>query len=115
MAGQIVPAWARDGYVSLLPPSPSPQQHRSHTKTSSQRKWRGEKRQETGKTVSCIVGSGENLINEEAKDACARPHSGIRLSVINDVYEDSTEKEDKTKRNKTGNQTAHYNEEVSIE
>jgi hypothetical protein len=31
------------------------------------------------------MGSGEKLIKEEAKNACARPHSGIRLSVINKV------------------------------
>jgi hypothetical protein len=37
------------------------------------------------------VGSGEKSIKEEAKDACARPHSGIRLSVINEVNKDSTE------------------------
>jgi hypothetical protein len=39
------------------------------------------------------VGSGENLIKEEAKDACARPHSGIRLFVINEVNEDSMEED----------------------
>jgi hypothetical protein len=29
----------------------------------------------------CTVGSGEKLIEEEAEKVCARPHSGIRLSL----------------------------------
>ncbi len=60
------------------------------------------------------MGSGEKLIKEEAKDACARPHSGIRLSVINEVNKDSTEEEDNNKRNQTNNETANNNEEASI-
>jgi hypothetical protein len=39
------------------------------------------------------VGSGEKLIKEEAKDACARLHSGIRLFVINKANEDSMGKD----------------------
>ncbi len=39
------------------------------------------------------------LIKEEAKDVCARPHSGIRLYVINEVNKDNTEEEDNNKRN----------------
>jgi hypothetical protein len=74
-------------------PSPSPQQHGSHTKTSAQRKRKGKRRKRTGKTVSFDVGSGEKLIKEEAKDACARPHSGIRLFVINEVNKDSIEED----------------------
>ncbi len=31
------------------------------------------------------MGSGEKLIKEEAENACAKPHSGIRLSVIDEV------------------------------
>ncbi len=31
------------------------------------------------------MGSGEKLIKEEAKNVCARPYSGIRLSVIDKV------------------------------
>jgi hypothetical protein len=33
------------------------------------------------------------LIKEEAKNACARPHSGIRLFMINEVNEDSMEED----------------------
>jgi hypothetical protein len=39
------------------------------------------------------VGSGEKLIKEEAEDACARPHSGTRLFVINEVNKDSMEED----------------------
>ena len=34
--------------------------------------------------ISCAMGSGEKIIEEEAKNACAR-HSGIRLSIIDKV------------------------------
>jgi hypothetical protein len=77
-------------YSSL---SPSPQQCGSCTKTSAQRKQKGKRRKRTGKTVSFNVGSDEKLIKEEAEDACARPHSGIRLSVINEVNKDSIEED----------------------
>jgi hypothetical protein len=80
--------------MDMLPyssPSPSPQQRGSCTKTSAQRKRKGKRRKRTGKTVSFDVGSGEKLIKEEAKDACARPHSGIRLFLIYEVNEDSME------------------------
>jgi hypothetical protein len=40
------------------------------------------------------------LIKKEAKDACARLHSGIRLSVINEVNKDNMDEEDDIKRNK---------------
>jgi hypothetical protein len=73
-------------------PSPSPQQQGSRTKTSAEKNRRG-KGGRTGETVSFDVGSGEKLIKEEAKDACARPHSGIRLFVINEVNKDSMEED----------------------
>ncbi len=78
--------------INMLPyssPSPSPQQCGCHTKSSAQRKQKGKRRKRTGKTVRFDVGSGEKLIKEEAKDACARPHSGIRLLMINEVNKDS--------------------------
>jgi hypothetical protein len=53
----------------------------SHTKNSSQKKQRKMRRKGAGKFVSCTVGSDKKLIKEETKDTCARPHSGIRLSV----------------------------------
>ncbi len=74
-------------------PSPSPQQRRSRIKTSAQRKWKGERRKRTGKTISFDAGIGEKLIKEEAEDECARPHSGIRLFVINEVNKDSMDKD----------------------
>jgi hypothetical protein len=113
MACQIIAAWTRDGSVSLLPislPSTVPVPHQD----LCSKEMEGKEEERDRKTVSSDVGSGEKLIKEEAKDACARPHSGIRLSVIDEVNEDSMEVEDNNKRNKTGNQTTHYNEEVSI-
>jgi hypothetical protein len=77
-------------YFSL---SPSPQQRRSGTNTSAQRKQKGKRRKRTGKTISFDVGNGEKLIKEEAEDVCARPHSGIRLFMINEVNEDSMEED----------------------
>ncbi len=102
--------------MDMLPSSPSTssQQHGSCTKTSAQMKWKGERRKRTGKTVSCDVGSGEKLINKEAKDVCARLHSSARLYVINEVNENNTEDEDNDKRNKTNNVTANDNKEASI-
>jgi hypothetical protein len=49
------------------------------------------------------VGSGEKIIKEEAKNECARPHSGIRLSVIDKVDKDSMKGNDNNERNKTNN------------
>jgi hypothetical protein len=57
----------------------------SDTKSSAQRKRRKMRRKGAGTFISCAVGSGEEIIKEEAKNACARPHSGIRLSVIDKV------------------------------
>ncbi len=73
--------------------SPSPQQRGSHTKAPAQRKWKWKSRKGLGKTISCNVESGDKLIKEEAKDVCARPHSGIKLFVINEVSKDSMEKD----------------------
>ncbi len=39
------------------------------------------------------MGSGKKLIKEEAKDACARPHSSIRLFVINEINKYSIEED----------------------
>ncbi len=88
--------------MDMLPYSscPSPQQCGSHTKTSAQREWRGERREWAGKPVSCNVESGGKLIKEEAKDVCARPHSGIRLFVINEISKDSMEEYYKDEGNK---------------
>jgi hypothetical protein len=62
------------------------------------------------------VGSGEKIIEEEAKNACARPHSGsgIRLSVIDKVDNDSMKGDDNNERNKTDNETANGDKEMSI-
>ncbi len=81
--------------MDVLPYSLSPfcQQRRSHIKTSAQRERKGKRRKRAGNTISCIVEYGEKLIKEEAKDVCARPHSGIRLFVINEVSKDSMEKD----------------------
>jgi len=60
------------------------------------------------------VGSGEKLIKEEAENACARPHSGIRLSVIDKVDNGSIKGDDDNERNKTDNETANGDKEMSI-
>jgi hypothetical protein len=57
--------------------SPSPQQYGPHTKTSAQRKRKRKRRKRAGKTISYDVESKEK-IKEEAKNVCARPHSGLR-------------------------------------
>jgi hypothetical protein len=69
-----------------------------------------------GKFISCTLESGKKLIKEEAKNVCARPHSGsvIRLSVINKVDNDGMKGDDDNKRNKTGSETANGNKEMSI-
>ncbi len=46
------------------------------------------------------MGIVEKIIKEEAKDACVRPHSGIRLSAINIVDNDSTEEDNDSKEMK---------------
>ena len=57
----------------------------SGTKHSAQRKRRKMRsKRAAGAFISCAVGSGEKIIEEEAKNACAR-HSGIRLSIIDKV------------------------------
>ncbi len=73
--------------------SPSPQQCGSCTKTSAQRTQKRKWRKRTGKTASFGAESGEKLIKEEAEDSCARPHSGVRLFVINEVNKDSMEED----------------------
>ena len=59
------------------------------------------------------MGSGEKIIKEEAKNACAR-HSGIRLSVIDEVDNDSMEGRDDNERNKTDYETENGDMEMSI-
>ncbi len=80
--------------------SPSPQQHGSHTKTSAQKEQKGKRKKRAGTTVSCNVESSEKLIKEEAKHVCARPHSGIRLFVTNEVSKDSMEEDYEDKGSK---------------
>ena len=60
------------------------------------------------------MGNGEKIIEEEAKNTCARPHSGIRLSVIDKVDNDSMKGDDNNERNKTDNETANNYKEMSI-
>jgi hypothetical protein len=68
----------------------------------------------TGKSILCDVGSGERLIEEEAEDTCARPHSGIRLSVIDEVDNNSTEEDNNNERHKTNNEITNSIKEASI-
>jgi hypothetical protein len=94
--------------------SPPPTAWVSGTKSSAQRKQRKTRSKRAGTFISCAVGSGEKIIEEEAKNACARPHSGIRLSVIDEVDNDSMKGDDDNKRNKTDNETANGDKEMSI-
>ncbi len=88
---QTVAAWTRDGYVALLFPISLLSTAQVLHQDICSKETEGKRRKRTGKTISFDVGSGEKLIKEEAKDAYARPHSGIRLFVINEVTEDSME------------------------
>jgi hypothetical protein len=83
-------------YSLSLPPTAGV----SRTKNSAQRKRRKTRSKRAGKFISCTVGSGDKIIKEEAKNACARSHSGIRLSVIDKVDNDSMKGDDDNKRNK---------------
>ncbi len=98
----------------LYSPSLPPTAWVSHTKNSAQRKQIKTRRKRAGKFISCTMGSGEKLIDEEAKNACVRPHSGIRLSVIDKDDNDSMKGDDNNKGNKTENETANGNKEMSI-
>ena len=86
----------------------------SGTKSSAQKKRRKTRSKRAGIFISCAVGSGETIIKEEAKNECTRPHSGIRLPVINEVDNDSMMGDDDNNRNKTDNETANGNKEMSI-
>ncbi len=86
----------------------------SVTKSSAQRKRRKKRSKKAGAFISCAVGSGEKIIKEEAKNECARPHSGIRLSIIDEVDNDSMKGDDDNKRNKTNNEPANCDKEMSI-
>ncbi len=81
--------------MDMLPysPSPSPSLLGSHAKDSAQRKWRGKRRTNTGRTISPNMRRGKDLIKEVAEDACTMPHSCIGCIVINDnnVVDDSNE------------------------
>jgi hypothetical protein len=59
-------------------------------------------------------GNWQKIIKEEAENTCARPHSGIRLSVVNKVDNNSMKMDDDSKRNKIDNETAKGNKEMSI-
>jgi hypothetical protein len=97
--------------MDMLPCSLSPtsQQRRSHTKTSARRERKVKRRKRAEKTISCNVESNEKLIKEEAKDVCARPHSGIRLFTINEVSKDSMEEDYKDEGNKESNNSEDKN------
>jgi hypothetical protein len=57
--------------------------------------------------------SDENLVKEKVEDMSMRPHSGIRLPVINEVVNNSTEEDDGTNRNDTNNEIVHGKEDAS--
>ncbi len=98
----------------LYSPSLPPTAWVSRTKNSAQRKQRKRRKKRAGKFMSCTVESGDKLIKEEAKNVCARPHSGIRISVINEVDNGSMMGDDDNERNKTNNETANCDKEMSI-
>ncbi len=86
----------------------------SGTKSSAQMKRSKTRSERAEKFISYAVGRGEKIIEEEAKNTCARPHSGIRLSVINEVNNNSMKGGDDNERNKTNNETANGDKEMSI-
>jgi hypothetical protein len=97
-------------YSLSLPPTAGV----SHTKNSVQRKRRKTRSKRAGKFISCTMGSDEKIIRDEAKNACARSHSGIRPSVIDEVDNDSMKGDDDNERIKTDNETANGDKEMSI-
>jgi hypothetical protein len=61
--------------------------------------------EEKGREIHKLYrGKRQKIIKEEAENACARPHSGIKLSVINEVYtkvdNDSMKGDDNNERTK---------------
>jgi hypothetical protein len=56
----------------------------------------------------------EDKVEQEVKDACARQHSSVRLSVVNKVDNNSTEDNDDNKKNKTDYETTNVDKEASI-
>jgi hypothetical protein len=76
---------AKEMDMSPYSPSPSPLLPGSCTKDSAQRKWRGERRTNTGRTISPDMGRGENLIKEVAKDV------GCIIINDNNIVDDSNE------------------------
>ena len=77
-------AYKRDGYVSLLPLPPPNSVGLPHQKLCSRESDKDE--EEKGRESHKLHrGVWQKKIKEEAKNACARPHSDIRLSVINKV------------------------------
>ena len=100
---QTVAAWTRDGYDALLLPVFFPSTAQVLHQDICSKETEGKRRKRTGKTISFDVGSGEKLIKEEAEDACARLHSGIRLFVIYEVNKDSMEEDYKDVGSTEGN------------
>ncbi len=86
----------------------------SGTESSAQRKRKKTRSKRAGTFINCAMGRGKKIIEEEAKNPCARPHSGIRLSVINKVDNNSMKGEYDNEKNKTNNQTVNGNNEMSI-
>jgi hypothetical protein len=76
---------AQEMDMSPYSPSLSPPLLGSRTKDSAQRKRRGERRINKGRTVSPDMGRGENLIKEVAKDV------GCIIINNNDIVGDSNE------------------------
>ncbi len=76
---------AKEMDMLLYSPSPSPLLLGSRTKDSAQRKQRGERRKNTGRTISPDMGRGENLIKEVAKNV------GCIIINDNNIIVDSNE------------------------
>ena len=106
-------ACTRDEYVASLPLPPPNSMGLRHQELCSKKR-RKKRSERAGTFISYAVGSGEKIIKKEAKNACERRHSGIRLSVIDEVDNNSMKGDDDNKRNKTDNETANGDKEMSI-
>ena len=104
MECQTVAAWTRQGYVALLPISPAVQV--PHQELCSKETQQEDKEGKDREISELQQGGGQ--------DACTRPHSGIKHTIINKVNKNSTQKEDNNKRNETDNETTIDKEEASI-
>ena len=92
-------AYKRDGYVALLPLPPPNSMGLPHQELCSKESEKDE--EEKGREIHKLYcGKLQKIIEVEAKNLCPSPHSGIRLSVINEVDNARMKGDDDNKKTK---------------